>query len=240
MCLEVALGRPPEARIRSSALKNSNHSSFEVNPLSNGLRGEGRACVFLDRDGTVSRESGYVNHPERIELLPGAAGAIKNLNKKSVLAVLTTNQAGVARGYFTEAVLRQIHRRLEELLAAGGAKLDAIYYAPSHPSASLDKYRHDHDELRKPGIGMIRKACQRFKIDLGRSYVVGDKISDIEMAHHAGIKGVFVLSGYGLGEYQYKRREWKVKPDYIAEDLREAVRWILKDLQPKPKKAKAK
>jgi D-glycero-D-manno-heptose 1,7-bisphosphate phosphatase len=197
----------------------------------NGARSPGRACVFLDRDGTVSRESGYVNHPDRIELLPGAAGAVKNLNKKGVLAILTTNQAGVGHGYFTEAVLRQIHRRLMELLAEKGAKLDAIYYAPTHPRASVEKYRSDNDEMRKPGIGMIKKACEKFRIDLSRSYVVGDKISDVEMAHRAGIKGVFVLSGYGLGEYRYKRKEWKVKPDHIAEDLKAAVEWILKDMQ---------
>lgn len=185
--------------------------------------------MFLDRDGTVSREAGYINHPERIELLPGSATAIRQLNDRNVLAILTTNQAGVGRGYFTEDVLTRIHDRLQEQLAMKRAKLDAIYYAPTHPDAKVQQYRR-HDEMRKPGTGMIERACREFSVDLSRSYVVGDKSTDIEFARNAGIKGVFVLSGYGLGEYEHQRHEWKVEPDHVAEDLREAVSWILDDL----------
>jgi D-glycero-D-manno-heptose 1,7-bisphosphate phosphatase len=187
-------------------------------------------CVFLDRDGTVSKEAGYINHPDRIELIPGSAAAIRRLNENGVLAVVTTNQSGVARGYITEPVLRKVHRRLGELLARRGARLDAIYYAPNHKDAKIDRYRLE-DGLRKPDIGMIQKARGRFPIDLARSYVVGDKITDVEMARRAGIKGVFVLSGYGLGEYTYQRKAWTCRPDFIARDLREAVDWILKDLK---------
>jgi D-glycero-D-manno-heptose 1,7-bisphosphate phosphatase len=189
-----------------------------------------RPCVFLDRDGTVAREAGYINHPDRIELLPGAAAAIRRLNRRGVLAILATNQAGIARGYLTEAVLRKIHARLEQLLAEREARLDAIYYSPYHREGKITKYRRD-DGGRKPGIGMIERARRRFDIDMSRSYVVGDKISDVEMARRAGLKGVFVLSGYGLGEYCYQRKGWKVKPDYVGEDLREAVGWILRDLR---------
>lgn len=186
--------------------------------------------MFLDRDGTVSREAGYINHPDRIELLPGAAGAIRRLNEAGVLAILTTNQAGVARGYFTEAALKKIHQRLIDLLAARNARLDEIYYAPHHPDGKVARYRRDHP-LRKPNVGMIRKAQGRFSIDLARSYVVGDKISDIEFAHNGALTGVFVLSGYGLGEYEQNRKNWEIQPDHIAVDLKAAVAWILKDLR---------
>lgn len=194
-----------------------------------------RPCVFLDRDGTVSKEAGYINHADRIELLPGSAWAIRELNRRGILSVVVTNQSGVARGYLTEAVLKKIHARMQEQLVAKGAKLDSVLYAPHHKSAKIEKYRNDPDDLRKPGIGMIKKTCARFPVDLSRSYVVGDKITDVEMAHRAGIKGVFVLSGYGLGEYTYQRKTWKVKPDHIAEDLRAAVKWILEDLRKRGK-----
>ncbi|MBI3735252.1 HAD family hydrolase [Candidatus Sumerlaeota bacterium] len=186
-------------------------------------------CVFLDRDGTVTKEAGYVNHPDRIELIPGSAKAVAELNKAGVLAVVTTNQAGVARGYFTEAVLKLIHKRMEDLLRKEGAKLDAIYYCPHHRDSKFAHYRNDNGN-RKPGIGMIHQACRAFPIDLRHSYVIGDKISDIEMARRAGVKGIFVLSGYGLGEFTYQRKDWKCQPDHVAEDLRAAVKWILKDL----------
>jgi len=189
-----------------------------------------RPCVFLDRDGTVSREAGYINHPERIELLPGSATAIRQLNESGVLAVLTTNQAGVGRGDFTEEILHRIHERLQEQLAMKRARLDAVYYAPTHPDSKIERYRKQ-DNMRKPGTGMIEKACREFAVDLSRSYVVGDKSTDIEFARNAGVKGVFVLSGYGLGEYEHQRHEWKVEPDHVAEDLREAVSWILDDLR---------
>lgn len=207
-----------------------NHVQNQSPASSNNSHPAPRPCVFLDRDGTVSREAGYINHPERIELLPGSATAIRQLNENGVLAVLTTNQAGVGRGYFTEDVLHKIHERLQQQLAMKRARLDAIYYAPTHPDSKIERYRRN-DAMRKPGTGMIEKACREFAVDLSRSYVVGDKSTDIEFARNAGVKGVFVLSGYGLGEYEHQRHEWKYEPDHVAEDLREAVSWILEDLR---------
>lgn len=189
-----------------------------------------KPCAFLDRDGTICREAGYINHPDRIELLPGAAAAIRKLNERGVLAIVTTNQSGVARGYFNEALLARVNRRLEDLLAARGAKLDAIFCATNHPEAKLARHRRD-DGLRKPGTGMIELARKRFSIDMARSCVIGDRIGDVEMARRAGIAGIFTLTGYGLGEYEYHRREWKHPPDFIAKDLREAVNWYLKGLR---------
>ena len=190
-----------------------------------------RPCVFLDRDGTVTREAGYINHPDRLALEPGAGAAIRRLNRAGVLAVLVTNQAGLARGYFSEAVLLATLERLRQLLAARGARLDAIYYAPYHPSAADPHWRDDPGELRKPGLGMIRKARAALPIDMARAYVVGDRHSDVTFAHKAGLPGIFVKTGYGLGEYTYQRAAWAEQPDCIAEDLRGAVAWILGDLR---------
>ncbi len=199
-----------------------------------------RPCVFLDRDGTITREAGYINHPDRLELLPGAASAVRRLNRAGVLAVLTTNQAGLARGYFDETVMQATMDRLVELLAKRGARLDAIYCSPFHPSSKDPRWAHDPDEMRKPGGGMIRKACRDLPIDMARSYVVGDRSGDILFAHSAGIKGIMVMSGYGLGEYTFQREGWTKHPDFVADDLGGAVSWVLNDLRENAKKAKRK
>ena len=218
---------PPRGRRAAPAMPNRNDGRFP--PELRSVPG-GAPCVFLDRDGCVCREAGYINHPDRICLQPGSGAAVRELNRRGILAVLTTNQSGVARGYITEAILGKIHGRLEEQLAARGARLDAVYYAANHPSAKHGRYRAE-DGMRKPATGMIARACRRFRIDLSRSYTVGDKITDVEFARNAGVKSVFVLSGYGLGEYEYQRKTWKVQPDHIAEDLRAAARWIISDLK---------
>ena len=194
-----------------------------------------RPCVFLDRDGTVTHEVGYVNHPERLRLLGGAAGAIRRLNRAGVLVVLVSNQAGVARGYFSEEVLQATMARLEKLLTERGARLDAIYYSPYHPDSPQKRWRNDPDEFRKPGLGMIRKARAELAIDMNRAFMIGDRYSDIIFAHRAGLPGVFVKTGYGLGEFTYKRREWTEQPDYIAEGLPQAVGWVLRELKKKPR-----
>jgi D-glycero-D-manno-heptose 1,7-bisphosphate phosphatase len=194
---------------------------------------EPRPCVFLDRDGTITREAGYINHPERLALEPGAAAALRRLNQAGVLTVLVTNQAGLARGYFTHEVLLATFEHLKKLLAARGARLDAIYFAPHHPSSPDPRWRDDPFELRKPGLGMIKKACAELPIDMARAYMVGDRYNDITFAHKAGIPGIFVKTGYGLGEYTYQREHWKEAPEFIAENLGGAVRWILADLKKK-------
>lgn len=184
----------------------------------------------MDRDGTVSKEIGYVNHPARYELLPRSAAAIKKLNQAGIKAILTTNQAGVARGYFTEEMIWKVHDRLKEFLAEEDAYLDAIYYCPHHPAVGEGEYRQDC-ECRKPKSGMLLRGREEFDIDLSSSYTIGDKISDVEFGQRVGAKGILVLTGYGLGAYEYEREEWKVEPDYIAEDLLDAVNWILEDIE---------
>jgi D-glycero-D-manno-heptose 1,7-bisphosphate phosphatase len=185
-----------------------------------------RRAIFLDRDGTVSEEVGYVNHISRLRLLPRTAEAIRKINESQFLAVLVTNQAGVARGYFKEELVRRVHARLKEMLAEGRARLDGIYYCPHHPTAGEPPYRRDCN-CRKPKPGMIEAAREDLAIDLSRSFMVGDKYSDIVFAHSVGIKGVLVKTGYGLGEIENWSADWTEQPDRISEDLSDAVDWIL-------------
>lgn len=184
-----------------------------------------RRAVFIDRDGTISEEVGYVNHPSRFRLFPFAAGAVRKLNEAGWLVVLVTNQAGVARGYFTEEVLLEVHRLLCEALEEQGARLDAIYYCPHHPTVGRPPYRLDCD-CRKPKPGLIHRAARDFAIDLERSWMIGDRYSDVELARNAGVRAAFVLTGYGRGEWEYQRGEWRQMPDLVAADLADAVECI--------------
>jgi len=189
---------------------------------------EKRRAIFMDRDGTVSHEVGYINHVTRMRPYPFTADAIRRINQSDWLAVLITNQAGVARGYFTEDLVHQVHARLQALLQLDGARLDAIYYCPHHPAAGVPPYRQGCN-CRKPRPGMLLKAAEEHNIDLSASVMVGDKISDVEMAHAMGMKGVLVLTGYGRGEWEHQSQSWNIRPDFIAENLLEAVKWILTD-----------
>ena len=185
-----------------------------------------RRAVFMDRDGTVSEEVGYVNHPSRFRLFPYAAQAIRQLNEHGWLAILITNQAGVARGYFTEAMVQEIHGLLTGQLESGGARLDAIYYCAHHPTAGTSEYRVDC-ECRKPKPGLIQQAANAFDIDLSASWMVGDRYGDIQLARNAGMHAALVLTGYGRGEWEYQRQTWQTEPDLVATDLAEAVRKIV-------------
>jgi D-glycero-D-manno-heptose 1,7-bisphosphate phosphatase len=185
-----------------------------------------RRAVFIDRDGTISEEVGYVNHPSRYRVFPYAAEAIKRLNEADWLAILVTNQAGVARGYFTEDVIGAVHSLLAQELARGGAHLDAIYYCPHHPSVGEPPYRFDCD-CRKPRPGLIHRAAFDFDIDLAGSWMVGDRYGDTVLARNAGTRAALVLSGYGRGEWEYQRAAWQHQPELVAEDLLEAVEKII-------------
>jgi len=185
-----------------------------------------RIAVFLDRDGTISEEVDYLDNPDMLRLIPRAAEAIRLINESGLLAVVVTNQSGIARGYFTEPVLKDVHNRMELLLKAEGAHIDKIYYCPHHPEVGLPEYLLDCD-CRKPRTGMIEAAEKDFKIDVRGSYVVGDKIIDVELAHKAGTRGILVMTGYGREELKSLSSERKVWPDHIADDLYDAVKWIL-------------
>lgn len=180
----------------------------------------------MDRDGTVSEEVGYVNHPSRFRVFPYTAEAIKLLNDNGWLAILVTNQAGVARGYFSEDVIVQVHERLRRDLESASAKLDAIYYCAHHPSVGEPPYRLDCD-CRKPKTGLIDRAAGDFQIDLERSWMVGDRYGDVELARNAGLHSAFVLSGYGRGEWEYQRSVWKLEPEVVGETLLDVARIVI-------------
>jgi len=185
-----------------------------------------RRAIIMDRDGTVCEEVGYVNHVERIRLIPGSAEAVRRANRAGYQAVLVTNQAGVARGYMSEELVGETHDRLRDLLAEHDARLDGIYYCPHHPDVGPSRYRKSCD-CRKPEPGMLLRARDEMGIDLGASYVIGDSIKDVQTAKRVGATGVLVLTGYGRGQLEHQSTAWSVRPDHIAENLLEAVNWIL-------------
>jgi D-glycero-D-manno-heptose 1,7-bisphosphate phosphatase len=185
-----------------------------------------RPALFMDRDGTISEEVGYVNHPSRFRLFPYTEDAVKLLNDNGWLSIVVTNQAGVARGYFSEDIIVQIHEQIQRDLESASTKLDAIYYCAHHPSVGEPPYRLDCD-CRKPRPGLIQRAAADFEIDLERSWMVGDRYSDIELAQNARLHSAFVLSGYGRGEWEFQRAAWKFEPEVVADDLLEAVKTII-------------
>ena len=185
------------------------------------------STLFLDRDGTISEEVGYITHVDQLRLLPGSAKAIRTLRAHGMKAVVVTNQAGVARGYFSEELIAIVHRKLHLLLEVETAYLDGIYYCPHHPDFGSEKYRKKCT-CRKPEIGMFLKAAKDLAINPLSSYMVGDKKTDIEFAHKAEIKGILVLTGFGRSELTQFGKEDK-PPAYVAKDLPEAATWILQD-----------
>jgi D-glycero-D-manno-heptose 1,7-bisphosphate phosphatase len=187
-----------------------------------------RPAVFIDRDGTLTEEVGYVNHPKRLRLLPRSGEAIRRLNAAGMAAVVVTNQAGIARGYFTEAILQAVNDELRAQLAHAGARLDGLYVCPHHPTEGEPPLRMACD-CRKPKPGLLRKAAADLDLDLTQSVMVGDKPSDLEVAPPVGARSVLVLTGYGLGEWEYRRDRFGVTPDHVASDLLDAVEWALKE-----------
>jgi D-glycero-D-manno-heptose 1,7-bisphosphate phosphatase len=179
-------------------------------------------AVFLDRDGTISEEMGYINHLTRFHLLPGSAGAIARLNQAGLKVVVVTNQSGVARKYFPASLIDQVNGQMQELLAQQQARVDAIYICQHAPDAGC--------ACRKPQPGLLHQAAVALDLDLSRSYMVGDRFNDLQVAAKVGAKGILVLTGYGRGEVENYQGERLVEPDYIAADLLDAAAWILKDV----------
>lgn len=155
-----------------------------------------RPAVFLDRDGTVIEDVHYLARPEQVRLIPGAAEAIRHVNRTGTPVVVVTNQAGVAKGLYTEADIRDVHDYLTELLAAHGARIDAYYHCPHHPDHGDEPYRREC-ECRKPLAGMLRRAADEHDLDLSRSWMVGDRLSDAQAGAAAGCRTVLVRTGYG-------------------------------------------
>jgi len=179
-------------------------------------------AVFLDRDGTIVEDVGYMNSPQQIQFIPGSIEAIKKLNEAGFKVVVITNQAGVARGLITEDMLQTIDKTLHKWILSGGAHLDGLYYCPHHPEHGVHPYKQAC-ECRKPHPGLIKRAHRDLNINLAQSYMIGDKATDVEAGKRAGTKTIYVLTGRGKGE----KDRLQEKPDHIAENLADAVKWLL-------------
>ncbi len=179
-----------------------------------------RPAVFLDRDGTIAEEVGYLNHASRFRMFPFVAAAIHRLNEAGFPVIVVTNQSGVGRGYFPESLVHTVNELMSQQLAKAGAKIDAIYYCP-HTSA-------EGCNCRKPRTGMLDRAAREHSLDLQRSFVVGDRYGDMELARNARARGALVRTGYGEGELAWHATKWPAQPDFVAESLTQAADWILR------------
>jgi D-glycero-D-manno-heptose 1,7-bisphosphate phosphatase len=177
-------------------------------------------AVFLDRDGVIIEDTGYVAGKDRVRFLPGSAQAIRRLNVNGFKVIVVSNQAGVARGYFDEAAVKATNVYIRDALARQGACIDAFYYCPHHVDGIIEAYRRDC-YYRKPNPGMIEKAGRDFSIDLAESFVIGDRSCDIKAGYRAGCRTVLV------GDEPID-----ISPDFFARDLPEAVAWILRVVSP--------
>ena len=178
--------------------------------------------VFLDRDGTINVEKGYLHRPEDLILLPGTAKAIARLNQHGYKTVVVTNQAGVARGYYTEEDVRILHESLNERLKAEGAHIDLFFYCPHHPEHGIGKYKRECS-CRKPASGMLAMAEQYFAVDKKHSYMIGDNAGDMGAGKNYGVKTILVGTGYG----QEIRKAGKTPYDYFAETLQDAAELVI-------------
>ena len=179
-----------------------------------------RPAVFIDRDGTMIEEVGYLNHVSRFRMFPGVAEALRRLNEAGYPVIVVTNQSGVARGYFPESLIHDVTKLMNKQLADAGAKIDAVYYCAHGTEVDCP--------CRKPKTGMLEQAAREHAIDLRRSFVIGDRYLDIELAHNAQARGILVRTGYGEGELAWHSAKWPTPPDFVAADLAQAVDWVLR------------
>jgi len=205
-------------KVEGRQSKSHGLKTFQPSDLTTPLKG---VTVFLDRDGTMNRDPGYVKTPEELELFPGVVEAVARLNRAGARVVTITNQSGIARGLLTTSTLEQIHDRLRSLLKAGGACLDGIYVCPHAPDEGCG--------CRKPGTALVERAVADLGLDLSGAYVVGDQKRDMELAVRIGAKSLLVTTGptslQALADLQTEGRQ----PDYVAPGLVEAVEWIIED-----------
>jgi D-glycero-D-manno-heptose 1,7-bisphosphate phosphatase len=184
-----------------------------------------RQAVFLDRDGTLIEDVGYLDALERVRFFPWSADVVRALNHAGLTVVLVTNQSGIARGKISAALVEEVHRHLAGRLAAGGARIDAYYYCPHHPDGIVPELSRACD-CRKPGRALADRAAADLGLDLARSFVVGDKWLDIGLARAIGARGVLVRTGYGAGEE--RQPPPNMTADIVVDNLAAAASWILR------------
>jgi D-glycero-D-manno-heptose 1,7-bisphosphate phosphatase len=184
-----------------------------------------RPAVFLDRDGTIIEERGYLDRLELLELFPFTVDAIRLLNRAGYATVVITNQGGIGRGIIDEPFLRQVHAALDARLAEGNARIDRYYFCPHHPDAVIPALRQKCG-CRKPAAGLIEQACREMSLDPGRSVMIGDRRLDVVCGNAAGTRSVLVRTGHGAHEEAMP--PGTARPDAILNNLMEAVGWILR------------
>lgn len=184
----------------------------------------GRRCVFLDRDGVINEEVEYLHDPDRLVLIPGAAEAIAALAATDAAIVVVTNQAGIARGFYTERELHAVTARLAAQVARAGGRIDATYFCPHHPDAGIGELRQTC-ACRKPAPGMLERAAREHGLDLARSILVGDKLTDLQAGRAVGCATVLVRTGYGAAEEVAALAAGAC--DEVATSLPAAVPWLL-------------
>jgi D-glycero-D-manno-heptose 1,7-bisphosphate phosphatase len=187
-----------------------------------------RPAVFLDRDGTMIEDVGYLDAIGRVAFYPWTIDAIKALNRAELPVVVVTNQSGVARGYFSESLVEATHRHISARLEAGRARVDAYYYCPHHPGGTVDPYARACD-CRKPAPGLIEQAAADLGLDAARSFVVGDKWIDVRLARAVGARAILVRTGSGAAEEA--RPPAGVAADAVVDNLAAAASWILRNSQ---------
>jgi D-glycero-D-manno-heptose 1,7-bisphosphate phosphatase len=183
-----------------------------------------RPAAFLDRDGTIIEEVGYLSALGQIAWYPWSIDAIRALNRAGFAVVVVTNQSGCARGYFTEAFVRGVHDALAARLASGGARIDGYYYCPHHPEATVAEYRRQCT-CRKPAGGLVERASRELGLDPARSFVVGDTWRDVALARTVGARGILVRTG--CGAVDEARPHERVAADAVVDNLAAAASWIL-------------
>ncbi|MDQ1277763.1 MAG: D-glycero-D-manno-heptose 1,7-bisphosphate phosphatase [Thermodesulfobacteriota bacterium] len=181
------------------------------------------AAVFLDRDGTINEEVGYLDSLEKLRVFPGAFEAVRLINHAGMKTIVITNQSGIGRGFFDEAFVDRVHEEMGRRFLAEGVLIDGFYYCPHHPTEGVGPYRQTCS-CRKPEPGLLLKAAADLGIDLGRSYMIGDMPKDVEAGQRAGAKGILVRTGYGKAADMELTR-----PDYIGPDILGAVKWLMAD-----------
>lgn len=185
----------------------------------------GRGGIFFDRDGTIIEEKNYLSQAADLKLLGGVISGLQKLKTLGMPFYLITNQAGIAHGFFTEEQLRLIQNALADLLLESALEFRATFYCPHHPAAELPEYRSDCSS-RKPNPELLYQAARFDKLNLKHSYIIGDKLSDIEAGRRAGTRTILVLTGYGAVEY--KKTSPDQKPDFIASNIDTAADWIIR------------
>jgi len=189
----------------------------------------GRPAVFLDRDGTLSEERGFIDRLELIEIFPWTSDAIRLLNRAGFAVVVVTNQSAIGRGIIDLPFLQTVHDAFDRHLVRSGAKIDRYYYCPHHPDAPLPEYRMAC-RCRKPGPGMTEQATTELGLDPSQSFMVGDRLIDVACGHAAGVRSLLVRSGHSA--HRGEAPPGLSEPDAILNNLMEAVGWILRSSSP--------